>query len=60
MKTVEQAVAAYEDGVRRFGVDNYARCADAGGWHDVAACLHEAKKRALTLENMVAKYRNSA
>jgi len=60
MKSVEKSVEAYEDGVRNFGVETYGRCADAGGWHDVAECLHNAKKSKMSLDLMVKRYRDTA
>jgi len=61
MKTQEQAVRNYEKGLSDFGgADVYMRCADAGGWYDVAKCLHDAKARALTTGNMVERYARSA
>lgn len=58
----EQAAEAYREGITRFGVDNYTTCGDkaSSGFLAVASCLHAAKKRALTVENMVAKYRAKA
>ncbi|MBU0846665.1 hypothetical protein KKH23_05695 [Patescibacteria group bacterium] len=58
----EQTAEAYREGITRFGVDNYARCGNMKdqGFLAVAQCLHEAKKAALTVENMVAKYRAKA
>lgn len=58
----EQAAEAYREGITRFGIDNYSTCGDRSdqGFLAVAQCLHDAKKRALTVENMVAKYRAKA
>lgn len=58
----DQAAAAYEKGITAFGVDNYHSCGDksTSGFLAVAQCLHDAKKRALTVANMVAKYRAKA
>jgi hypothetical protein len=61
MKSAADAVSAYETGVRLFGVENYSRCGDVGGgFMAVARCLHDAKKKALSLANMVEKYRQAA
>lgn len=58
----EQAAEAYRLGITTFGVDNYSSCGDRAtqGFLAVAQCLHDAKKRGLTVENMVAKYRAKA
>ncbi|MDP2217176.1 MAG: hypothetical protein Q8J68_07825 [Methanolobus sp.] len=58
----EQAGEAYRIGITTFGVDNYRTCGDksGSGFLAVAQCLHDAKKRALTAENMVAKYKAKA
>ena len=61
MKSIEQAIRNYEDGVKHFGPENYTRCADAGGWYEVAKCLHEAKKaREVSLDLMVKRYKEAA
>ncbi len=55
----EEASEAYRRGITAFGVDNYTSCGDRAadqGFLAVSQCLHDAKKRSLTVENMVMKY----
>lgn len=58
----EEAAEAYRRGITAFGVDNYVSCGERSdaGFLAVAQCLHDAKKRAVTVENMVQKYRAKA
>lgn len=58
----EEAAEAYRRGITAFGVDNYVSCGDRAdqGFLAVAQCLHDAKKRSVTVENMVMKYRAKA
>ena len=59
----EEAAESYRRGITAFGVDNYTSCGDRAsdqGFLAVAQCLHDAKKRAVTVENMVMKYRAKA
>lgn len=60
--SASEAGQKYRKGVEIFGVDNYKRCGEmkGRGFLAVAACLHDAKKAALTLENMVSKYMAAA
>jgi len=60
--TADEAARKYRVGVETFGVENYKRCGEmkGRGFLAVAGCLEAAKKAALSLENMVAKYRSAA
>lgn len=61
MKTIDEAVRNYEDGVRNFGIENYRKCGNEKGWYNVAKCLHEAKKtKEVSLDLMVKRYKEAA
>lgn len=62
VQSKESTVEAYRDGITRFGVEHYTECGNRAdqGFLAVAQCLHDYKKTALTVENMVSKYRARA
>ena len=63
VKTAEQAAEKYRTGVTAFGgAAQYLSCGTrkAEGFLNVAKCLEDAKKVALTTDMMVEKYRKSA
>jgi hypothetical protein len=63
VKTAQEAGARYRVGIETFGgAQQYSTCgAQKGqGFLAVAKCLEDAKKAALTTENMVKKYMAAA
>lgn len=57
---VERAVRKYQAGVDAIGGSQaYYNCGDAGGWADVAECLHQLK-RGMTSGDWAGKYRGGA